>query len=299
MSDEQGNQPVLVADQISVSLAAASFAELLDDLAAFAVSQSGVADRDRFLREVAALGAEDTIAVGGGAFLLHLRSDAIDETVTVLGVTDRPLRVPTEAREDTRGRIFALVAAPTEAHGPYLENVATLAALLRQAGVTDAIVAADDPAEVAGLEAVERAQRIKRLSVVDVMEPASQRVYPDMMLAEAARLMVRGQNSALPVVNKNDEILGMISEKDLIDAFLPDYLKVFEGSGEGASREGYGRTVRDVMSKTVLCLPIEASISEAASIIVNKDVDPLPLTREGKWVGLISRRSLIQKLLRF
>ena len=59
------------------------------------------------------------------------------------------------------------------------------------------------------------------------------------------------------------------------------------------------KAVRDVMTKTVLCLPIEASISEAASIIVNKNVDPLPLTREGKWVGLISRRSLIRKLLQF
>ena len=53
------------------------------------------------------------------------------------------------------------------------------------------------------------------------------------------------------------------------------------------------------MSKAVLCLPVEASINEAASIIVNKNVDPLPLTREGKWVGLISRRSLIRKLLQF
>jgi CBS domain-containing protein len=57
--------------------------------------------------------------------------------------------------------------------------------------------------------------------------------------------------------------------------------------------------VRDVMSKAVLCLPVEASINEAASIIVTKNVDPLPLTREGKWVGLISRRSLIRKLLQF
>ena len=69
---------------------------------------------------------------------------------------------------------------------------------------------------------------------------------------------------------------------------------------ESGERGSADRTlVRDVMSKAVLCLPVEASINEAASIIVNKNVDPLPLTREGKWVGLISRRSLIRKLLQF
>ncbi len=90
----------------------------------------------------------------------------------------------------------------------------------------------------------------------------------------------------------------MISEKDLIRAFLPGYLRAFEG-GEDVDRAAEGKLVKDVMSKAVMCLPTDASISEAASIIVNKNVDPLPLTRDGRWVGLISRRSLIRKLLQF
>jgi CBS domain-containing protein len=133
-------------------------------------------------------------------------------------------------------------------------------------------------------------------------DAAAQRVYPDMALPDAARVLIRGRHSALPVVNKRDEIVGMVSEKDLIKAFLPGYLRISGGAGgeDGGERESTDRTlVRDVMSKAVLCLPVEASINEAASIIVNKNVDPLPLTREGKWVGLISRRSLIRKLLQF
>jgi CBS domain-containing protein len=123
-----------------------------------------------------------------------------------------------------------------------------------------------------------------------------------MPLPDAARVLIRGRHSALPVVNKRDEIVGMVSEKDLIKAFLPGYLRISAGANgeDGGERESADRTlVRDVMSKAVLCLPVEASINEAASIIVNKNVDPLPLTREGKWVGLISRRSLIRKLLQF
>lgn len=290
---------MLTADQVAPPLSATSYAEVLDELAAFAVGQPGVVDRDRFLHEIAGLGAEDTIAVGSGAFVPHLRSDAIRELVVVLGATAKPLRVPTESGEEARGRLFALVAAPPDVHGPYLEVVATLAALLRGEGVVDAILAAGDPASVAALDAVQSAPRVQTLAVVDVMEPAAQRVYPDMPLREAARLMVRGRHSGLPVVSKNDEIIGMISEKDLISAYLPRYLRIYGGGEAGLEREPTQRTVKDVMAKAVLCLPVAASISEAASIIVNKNVDPLPVTREGKWVGLISRRSLIRKLLQF
>lgn len=278
------------------SLEAASFAEVLDELGEFAARQPEVVDPERFEREVANLGADDVVGVGGGAFLPHLRTDTVRGVVSILGVTGEPLRVPTETGEETRGRLFALVAASSDASAAYLEEVATVAHLLRRTGVVEAILAAGEPAAIAALPGVADAPRIQRLSVVDVMEPAAERVFPDMDVHEAARLMVRGRYTGLPVVNKRDEIVGMISEKDLIRSFLPGYLDVAERSGAGVRAE---RQVKEVMSKAVLCLSTDASISDAASIIVNKNVDPLPVTREGKWVGLISRRSLIRKLQQF
>lgn len=300
MAEKVKQRPLLDAAQISPPLVATSYAEVLDELAAFAARQPGVVDGERFLSQVTSLGADDTIAVGGGAFLPHLKSDAIDREVVAVGFTARPLRVPVESGEETRGRLFALVAAPPDEHAGYLQSVASIAAALREEGTVEAILEAGDPERIANLPALREAPRVQRLSVVDVMDPAAQRVYPDMALPDAARVLTRGRHSALPVVNKRDEIVGMVSEKDLIKAFLPGYLRISGGSGEdGGEREPDRTLVRDVMSKAVLCLPVEASINEAASIIVNKNVDPLPLTREGKWVGLISRRSLIRKLLQF
>lgn len=302
MAERTEKRPLLTASQIAPPLEAPSYAELLDELAAFAARQPGVVEGERFLEQVSSLGADDTIAIGGGAFMPHLKSDAIDREVVVMGLTRKALRVPAESGEETRGRLFVLAAAPPDEHAGYLATVASIAGALRGEGVVDSILEAGAPEQVAGLPAIREAPRIQRLSVVDVMDPAAQRVYPDMALPEAARVLIRGRHSALPVVNKRDEIVGLVSEKDLIKAFLPGYLRISGGpkTEEGADRDSVERTlVRDVMAKAVLCLPVEASISEAASIIVNKNVDPLPLTREGKWVGLISRRSLIRKLLQF
>jgi len=302
LAERVGHRPLLRASQVAPPLEATSYAEVLDELAAFAARQPGVVDGERFLRQAASLGADDTIAIGGGAFMPHLKSDALDREVVVMGFTRKPLRVPVESGEETRGRLFVLAAASPVEHVAYLESVASIAGALRGEGVVESILEAQTPERITSLPAIREAARIQHLSVVDVMDPAAQRVYPDMVLPEAARVLIRGRHLALPVVNKRDEIVGMVSEKDLIKAFLPGYLRISGGPGgeEGGERESADRTlVRDVMSKAVLCLPVEASINEAASIIVNKNVDPLPLTREGKWVGLISRRSLIRKLLQF
>lgn len=290
---------IFASAEIASRLKAKSYAELLDELGAFASNHPGVADVERFAREVSSLGAEDTIPLGGGAFIPHLRSSAVTEVVMVLGVAGESLRVPAETGEETRGRVFALVAAPPDLTGQYLETVATAAHALRTEGVIEAIHEAPDADAIASLGPFRRAKRVQMLSVVDIMDPAGQRVYPDMDLRQAARLVMRSRHPGLPVVNQRDEVVGMLSETSLVKAFLPGHLRIL-GSEEGdPDRESSERTVKDVMSRNVLCLPTGASVSEAASIIVNKDVDPLPLTREGKWVGLISRRSLIRKLLQF
>ena len=120
MAETTTTEPLLVESQIAPPLQATSYSEVLDELAAFAARQPGVKDGERLLRQVSSLGAEDTIAVGGGAFLPHLRSDAVDQVVVALGMIERQLRVPNEMGEESRGRLFAQVAAPPDAVAAYL-----------------------------------------------------------------------------------------------------------------------------------------------------------------------------------
>ena len=131
MAERTVNRPLLTASQIAPPLEATSYAELLDELAAFAARQPGVVEGERFLEQVSSLGADDTIAIGGGAFMPHLKSDAIDREVVVMGLTRKALRVPAESGEETRGRLFVLAAAPPDEHAGYLATVASIAGVTR------------------------------------------------------------------------------------------------------------------------------------------------------------------------
>jgi CBS domain-containing protein len=57
------------------------------------------------------------------------------------------------------------------------------------------------------------------------------------------------------------------------------------------------RSVRDVMSRQVMCVAPEQPIAEVASLMSNKDVDRVPVVREGRLVGFLTRGDIVRKLI--
>ena len=68
-------------------------------------------------------------------------------------------------------------------------------------------------------------------------------------------------------------------------------------SASGCSGETRGRTVRDVMTRQVLCVSPEQPLAEVASMMINKDVDRVPVVREGTLVGFLTRGDIVRKLI--
>ena len=56
--------------------------------------------------------------------------------------------------------------------------------------------------------------------------------------------------------------------------------------------------VREIMSRSVMCISEDQSLAELASIMVNKDVERLPVVHEGKLTGFLSRSDILRKLIR-
>jgi len=54
--------------------------------------------------------------------------------------------------------------------------------------------------------------------------------------------------------------------------------------------------VRDVMDRSVLCLSEEQSLTEAASLMVNRKLERVPVVREGALVGVLAREDIVRRL---
>jgi CBS domain-containing protein len=135
-------------------------------------------------------------------------------------------------------------------------------------------------------------------------------VGPDTTIKDAAaRLSDRGV-SAAPVVDGDGHLLGMVSEGDLMQPFGRQralrrawWLNVLaEGEQLAPEFRDYlrldTRRVRDVMTKDVVTVGESADVSEIADLLTKHRIKRVPVVREGKLVGVVSRADLVRALAR-
>jgi CBS domain-containing protein/mannitol/fructose-specific phosphotransferase system IIA component (Ntr-type) len=288
---------VLAPERIVVPLEAQTLQEAGDILAEHLASAHGVLDVARLRARVAERRAEDAVAMGDRAFLLHYRTDAVGQLVVAVGVAAAPICRPSPDDGEQCARVVIMIAAPPRHAARYLQVVGGFARLLRKPEVLAQVLAAPDAAALVALEPFSDYRLPEQLAVRDVMSERPLTVRAEVALKEVARTLVRTGLGALPVVDDDQRVIGMVSEREVIRYLL--HVQAFTGpDARVASPPQMGsRTVRDVMTRQVLCVAPEQPIAEVASLMSNKDVDRVPVVREGRLVGFLTRGDIVRKLI--
>ena len=256
-----------------------------------------VLDLAKLRQRVADARAEDVVAMGDRAFLLHYRTDAVGQLIVALGISPQLICHRQADGEEQCAPIVLMIAAPPRHAARYLQVVGGFARLLRRREVLDAVLGAGDPAGVVGLPAFADYQLPEQLTVRDVMSDQPRTIDPDSSLKDAARTLVRTGLGALPVVDEDARVIGMVSEREVIRHLLS--VQAFAGpDARGAMPPSSGsRTVRDVMTRQVLCVAPQQPLAEVAALMSNKDVDRVPVVKEGRLVGFLTRGDIVRKLI--
>ncbi len=90
----------------------------------------------------------------------------------------------------------------------------------------------------------------------------------------------------------------MVTDRDLLRHFMPTIPRAGgrERPAADTSRNIGDTPVREIMSRSVMCIPEEQALTEVAGIMVNKDVERLPVVHEGKLTGFLTRSDIVRKL---
>lgn len=98
--------------------------------------------------------------------------------------------------------------------------------------------------------------------------------------------------TALPVVDDAGAMVGIISEMDVLrGAFAPDPRASMRPREAGS--EPVPRTVAEVMTGRVLSVPENADVQRIAELMMATGVKSVPVVRDGRVVGIVSRRDLL------
>lgn len=287
---------LLPRERIVVPLEAATLHEAVGSLVDRLAADGVVREPQEVLRLLTTTKLRDLVAIGRYVALPHLRTDLVDHLVVTLGVAPHPLAAEGAAAE-LAPQIVVLVLAPHGAATLYLQTVAALARLFRQPGVVDEIRGARSADEIVELRAFRELKVQPRLTVRDIMTHRVPSVTPDTAVRDAVYLMIQRQLRALPVVGEKDEVLGIISEWDIMRALLP-HIPRAGGEEEGGNGVAIPSQLkaRDIMSRSVLCISEDLGVDEAANTMINKDVEQFPVVSEGRLTGFLTRGDIIRKL---
>ena len=274
----------LPADTVQAAVAA---------LAQRLIDGGAVDQPEKLARLLAESRIRDLVQVGDRVLLPHVRTDAVSTLVVALGVSPTPLALP--GVEDAAAQIVVLVLAPPSATGLYLQTVASLARVLREDAVVDAMVAARTPDEVLAIPQVGEITIQPRLTVRDVMTARVFRVGPDASVREVLDMVAERRLRAIPVVDEDRGVLGMVTDRDLLRFFLPVVQKT-TGQSPASLKD---TKVREVMSRSVICVSEDQALAEVMSIMVTKDLERLPVVNEGRLTGFLTRGDILRKLFAF
>lgn len=137
-------------------------------------------------------------------------------------------------------------------------------------------------------------------TVRDVMTTDVVTVDPDTNFKDCVNLLRLHGISALPVVNRDGLLLGIVSEFDLLTKEAERGAKPsIDGIGRRKRRLAAGRTAAYVMTSPAIATHPDASIAEAARLMHRERVKRLPVIDDkGKLIGITSRFDLLKPFMR-
>jgi CBS domain-containing protein/mannitol/fructose-specific phosphotransferase system IIA component (Ntr-type) len=234
----------------------------------------------------------DVVSVGRGVVLPHFRTEAVNGVVVSLGVAKQALDA-SGSGIDSAPRVVVLILAPPSAATLYLQTVAALARLLSDEDVVRSITNARSAQEIAQLPQLQTLYIEPQLRVRDVMSRAVTTIGPAAPIRSVVDLMVERKVRAVVVVSENQQVLGILTEWDVMRAMVPHIPRVGEETEE---EEAADMTVRDVMTRSVLCVDEEMGLPEAVNLMINKNAEQCPVVDDGQLVGILLRSEIIRKL---
>lgn len=123
----------------------------------------------------------------------------------------------------------------------------------------------------------------KILKAIDIMEKNVITIGPDVTLDIAIQQLLENRISGMPVVDEHEKIVGIISEKDILNFLFCGYL--------------HNTKVSEAMTESLIHFPPDARIEKIAVAISKYQFRRVPIVQDDKVIGIVSRRDIIRHVL--
>jgi len=143
------------------------------------------------------------------------------------------------------------------------------------------------------------------MRAADVMTNEVITVGEDASVQEAAKLLAEHGISAVPVVDRDKRVVGMVSEGDLLHRAETGterrrawWLEMVASTNQLAGEyvKSHSGSVKDVMKSDVISVTEETTVADIAILLETNRIKRVPVLRDDRLVGIVSRANLVRAL---
>ncbi len=134
----------------------------------------------------------------------------------------------------------------------------------------------------------------------DMMSWVVVTAQPTMTLRQLATIFLEYGFNAVPVVNEQDQLIGMAGIRDLLTApYRAASGQAVEDDTTSEQKLAIWEStpVRQVMATPVISVTEDTPLGRIAALMASSGAHPLPVVRDGRPIGMISRREVIKAIL--
>lgn len=289
--------------QVFLNLKAKTLEQAIGQLVPLIVRDNPQVDEKILIDEIMERERLASTIVGRGFALPHARSDQITELTIGMGTFPQGLSDTTPDNQPVN--VVFILLEPKRVSKLYLKTLGVLARLARMEGILPKLVSAPQPSQF--IQVIKETDLVvtERLCAGDIsrsIEPARVK----MTVKQVADLFFRNETMSLAVVDDENKVLGVVRCSDLLQAAMPEYARMIGGLRFLSEFEPFDRFLHEedkmpvdsVMSSEYVEVDEQASIVEVTSLLLHHHENALVVIKDGTYLGLISVRDIITKVMR-
>lgn len=122
---------------------------------------------------------------------------------------------------------------------------------------------------------------MKDLRAADVMATPVVSAGRKTFAKNLALLLLSGQYSGMPIVDEQSQVVGIITEIDILEAIH-------------AGKDLEKTTAEDLMSQNARVVDVDTRVTDIMAIMKDQNIIRVPVTKDGKLVGIVARRDILR-----
>ncbi len=242
--------------------------------------------------------------VGPGIAMPHVRLTAIDHII--VGIATSKDGIQYAGSTGMPVKLIILTLAPKSAPGAYLQAMSSLAKICHEPDTADKVAELAAPEKIWDFFDKGGVILTEHLQACDIMNPVTVKLYEYDTLERAIDLFVRHQVRDVPVIDKDGDLIGVVSTQELLRVCLPDYILWVEDLTPIINFQPFEEILRkesktwltEIMTFDYATVSEDAPAAQVAKEFARRRVDHAYVLRGKTLIGVVSLAIFLNKILR-